>query len=379
MDRTTSTGSDEERDRAWGASAYLALSLILLFLFGIWQLGSNRFPEPGLSGEKQGLFIRPEQLTFGNVWEERAFKLPLTNCNKSAKDVFIDHFDFSCTCANITPEATHIPSGQSVEVMLTLNLAKGANDDDPTNNGWRDFSASFSPIVRNEPARKARSWVVTGKCKRGLEISPPALFLREELIPGQADREMTAKLAYKVPVSDVTASCPPSYGSVHVSKEREGQDYIVTIKLSKHIPPGAFSFAVDVEAISTVNRVAHKTSIPVEGTVTNCVAALPTSIVGGIGPVGSFKEESVELTSKNGRPFSIKRVLTPDGISIKRTGGIDGQSETYLVRIDIRDAGSCQKTVTFIVNQGDSDLSIPFSVSYHGVAKNEFGTTKLGR
>ncbi len=75
------------------------------------------------------LHVPPSLLSLGQVWEAARYELILPIFNNSDREVEIEKFITSCGCVNISPSQLRIPSRESREISLELNLSPKYHED----------------------------------------------------------------------------------------------------------------------------------------------------------------------------------------------------------------------------------------------------------
>src|SRR5262249_52816263 len=114
---------DKPQETSGGRRAWLGRGRGLALLLGACGVCSwCAVVQKGRGPDSTGLWVSPERLNFGEVWEAEQFRWVLPVTNGSGEDIEIVNFATSCNCLSVEPRAVVIPAGQTVEVNLVLNL-----------------------------------------------------------------------------------------------------------------------------------------------------------------------------------------------------------------------------------------------------------------
>ncbi|MCI0380494.1 MAG: hypothetical protein L0215_23150 [Gemmataceae bacterium] len=133
--------------------------------------GENGTSQKAVSPAEFGLFVAPECLDIGTVWETSQFKWVLPIDNRSTKDVQIKGFWSSCVCADITQRSLQIPAHEKRDlellIDLTPKLATEAQGD------IHELRVSIHPEIETASGRRIvlKDWQVFGKVRPVLRLS----------------------------------------------------------------------------------------------------------------------------------------------------------------------------------------------------------------
>jgi hypothetical protein len=122
------------------------------------------------------LFIAPENLDFGVVWAESAFKWTLPIQNRGTEPVSVERFLPTCNCVAVSPPTVTIGPGETTKVVLTLDLTAKTG----TLNGTEHvpFQAGLGAAVQKGTHYVALAdWTLTGRIKPLAALTPASVNL----------------------------------------------------------------------------------------------------------------------------------------------------------------------------------------------------------
>jgi hypothetical protein len=155
-----------QRSNVW-AKLRIALLLATLLVVsagaGTWLSKVVRGDRAIANSSSTSLYVPPEYLDFGEVWETDRFSWTLPIQNRGQTDIHITSFGGSCSCAEVSPNNVVIAPGETREVHLTLDLTpskKWNPSDEP-----RVFEAEISPKFEN-PANLGGEWMESSRSRQ---------------------------------------------------------------------------------------------------------------------------------------------------------------------------------------------------------------------
>jgi hypothetical protein len=154
----------------------LVVATVALILGGVRKYRSQTSSgEDDPPAHSTGLYVNPERLTIGEVWEDDHFAWVLPIENRSRWSIPIKRFYNSCVCTEIDPPALVIPAGQSRDVRLTIDLMT-EHGEDRRDAAVRDFAVTVGAVVRQPDGREVnQDWEIRGRVKRTIQFEPAAI------------------------------------------------------------------------------------------------------------------------------------------------------------------------------------------------------------
>src|SRR5207302_5525152 len=95
------------------------------------------------------LAVNPDQLNFGEVWEDKAFRLLIKFTNVSNSTIEVADVMASCSCADLKPRKFSLLPAVSIDLAALLDLTR--DRDRNRISGSRKFSVDFFPLVKRPP------------------------------------------------------------------------------------------------------------------------------------------------------------------------------------------------------------------------------------
>lgn len=255
-----------------------------------------------------GLWIPPENLDFGEVWEQKALPWVLPLENRSGEDITVEDLITSCGCAavKIEPRPLTIARGQTGEVRLTLDLTP--KDEESRQKRLRDVNISFA-VRLDRPLPMMVN--LRGKVRRALVLTPSAIQYGDILSRGAPFVAREVTIDELVPLSEIRARCDSAFGSVTVGQPRQengARRRTLTFTPSQKLPEGPFSTAVELVGVAPNGGLLPPVLLPVAGKVMPEIMAIPECLDFGVHRPGEIVEGTVVLQSAAQRPFEVTDV-----------------------------------------------------------------------
>lgn len=342
-------------------------------------------PTPALT---EALVVAPANLDFGEVWENKGFvwTLPIENHTKTA--IAISKFEASCECSSIEPQSCVIPAGQKMEVRLTLDLTREA--DEPAkvspnrsevglksvlgeDQAPRDFTLQI--IAQTPEGLPPQEWILRGRVRSAVTLAPRVVYYGESPVRGDASTfsARTADVTALVPLRDLIAKCDPNLATLEVVRQIKDQNrFEVRITPSATLPAGAFKFDVMVYPVLSGGEELPGVSLIAKGRVREDIQVAPSELALGARLVGEKVEEAISLYSLSGKSFVIKRFEASSDTSLKLPTTAEPASRyAYSVTQMISKLGSQAGEILFFVqtSEADAQLVAPLKVSYFGIPR----------
>ena len=218
-----------------------------------------------------GLFIDPQALDLGEMWETPAHTFPLTIHNQGSVARTIDHFLTTCGCLQLVPQGKTISPGDKAEFVGKLDLMPGFSQVGLTQ--W-PLSVRLDPVFAGD-ITPTRGWELKADVRNRLSLSAPKLAF-EDRCAHKGDR-VWRKVRAKahVPLKSLQASIvPKSAAEVRVEAiATNPSEYFIFVSPDPTLPIGPFVFSVRLQAVTDGDEVHPCSTIEVVG------AMQPTSRV----------------------------------------------------------------------------------------------------
>jgi hypothetical protein len=342
---------------AWKPALLMAVTIVCVAAY--W-LGFSYKHKPLDSG----LEVAANDLDVGEVWEQQHFQCKMTIQNTTAKDATIDGFHSTCECVSVDPSTLTIRSGQKDDVHVTLNLQLGPRKDSD------DFQVQITPFKGDE-SNPLASWTIRGRVRRLLSLKPEKVsFYGKELIQGQSFASETVIATAAVSLDSLGTKCSTDYAKIQVipNKQRTSEFEII-ITPAKTLPIGPFRFEILLEPKGNNAQYYPSLLLPVEGSITSDVDALPDSLVMGPGKVGDTISENITLISASNKPFEVVKIETSSQAITVKSVSIPGFSgKSFRIEQQISKMGKHSSFVRFLVRKNGEDSTVIIKIIYLGTS-----------
>lgn len=363
------------RESDWsGPFAGLGFTLVVC-AFAYW-LGLRARPE---STSIDGLYVAPECLDFGDVWEQRDFILRLPIENRTKQNIRIRAFISTCGCVDAEPKSMEVGPGAKETLRVKLNLSFRPADAASSANqeAVRDFTVEVAPRIRDDIG-PVRAWCIHGRVRVALAIAPRSLNFGNRLV--HETRHPTESLQVRpiVPISDLTAECDPAVASVRLQRRDGSSTYDLQVTPNLALPVGPFSIQVRLHPNDQDGHPLPTLTVPVEGRVLDEVQPFPLALQLGARQLGETATETISFQCLTGKAFKVRlEPIQPpsESLAVIPISESASTQPAYRVTQLIAIEGSQTATLTFKVTIDDhkaTTVSLP--VTYYGVASRATGT-----
>lgn len=317
--------------------------IVVACIAGFWT-GSASWP----SGH--GLAVEPSSLDLGTVWEQHDFKWTLPVRNELSRDVDVVGFASSCSCVSVQPKSLSIPSGQSAQLTLTLDLSHGSNDG--SDSQFRKFSASIMPRLR-ESKSPTVTWRITGTVRKPFSLSEDMINLGHVSDRNSPSQVRVVNLRAHAGIRGLSCEVNPPIGTAIASrKEEDRDDYCIAIRLKPDVALGPFLFEVLIHA-QLQDGVTVTASLPVMGRVQGDLHVDPEFL--GFGPrrLGETLAETVLVMSRNQQEFEVVGLrCDADNTKVSPGAGSSTNVKSFRVEHVVTRLGPTEFEVQYFVRTG---------------------------
>ncbi|HEY9870739.1 MAG TPA: DUF1573 domain-containing protein [Candidatus Obscuribacterales bacterium] len=347
-----------------GWQRIVGLAFLLLCCAAAYLVGATTGNQTNVVS---GLTVDVSRLDLGEVWENKDFRwtLPITNSSHTAIDI-LDVYT-SCGCAQIQPRAFTLAPGETKELDLSLDLSLR-----PDAGAVREFSLQVVPQVQNAPPSD-QGWVIRGRLKRAFSFVPAEVDFGEVLIGDESATTRAIRVTPNLQVGHLAVTCQPPLAITSIKQSpNRANAFDIMLTLPKDIRPGPFQFVLAVQAVPPEGQMSAFGYIPVTGTAVEEIQILPPSLLLAVRPLDECIEETIVLTSRTGKEFSVKGLHSQSPDTQVRPIGTIFRSSRQAFRITQRIArpGRHSTQVVFdIALSGEStNRRVTLPIIYYGLA-----------
>lgn len=324
------------------------------------------------------LFVAPDSLELGDVWEESSFPWPVEIENRSTRDIEVKEFGHSCTCTSVDPPSLVVPAGEKCTVRLTLSLTPKRSDDMRLEAEFEEFL--LPRLAGGLPANSSVRWKIHGRVHRVLHLEKPVLDFGRIPESAQPLGTRTSAVSTLVPVSRVEVKCnSPSFRASVCRRKDQADQFSVSVTPAEKLPVGPFHCDVTLSARLEDGQQVRAGTLRVEGTVIknlrvegriiSDIDVTPPTVVFGARAIGEEASETVTIFSYSGKQFEVEKAKASSGdITVQRLPGDPTGGAVYSIKQRIAGSGLAANSVVFAVRTEKGVEEIPVDVTYHGVA-----------
>lgn len=355
----------------------LIAAVIALFVGGIWKYRLRSSAGDDLSpSQVTGLYVNPERLNFGEVWQDDRFAWVLPIENHSPSDVTIERFYNSCVCTEINPSSLVIPAGQSRDIRLTIDLLTEKAYDRPPE-AVRDFAVAVQAVVKGADGKKTdQGWEVRGRVKTAIQFEQPVV-----------DFGTHSELAQPLPPRRIAVRCFTRLdslavsGSLHnfpvrVTRRSEGPlEFDLEIVPKAGLPVEEYKFDLSVVPILPGKKRLAAKKLHVVAWVVPDLQASPPEVALGAVPVGESAEATITLSSLTGCVFTVEGWhCTSDQVTVERKVADTGDPAFQVKWARVSAPGQQRAEIVFRATVGGKDGNpVKVPVTCLGIAGENVG------
>lgn len=345
------------------------LSVGALGILAARRYHPNQIPSSPDQDRGARLHISPVSLHFGPVWESSSFQWVLPIENQGEKDVEIEELIASCGCTNVEPRSFVVPTHQSRDARLTIDLTQNRQSTAEPTDG-RPFEVKIRPKLREEMASgRGDRWVLRGTVRPLLRLQPATVAVGDVSELNQTVVARTVRVSSVMPLKSlkITHNSPLLLSEVK-RIPGDGERYELTVAVPPNPQFGQIEqdviLAAELDAGETVTR-----AVRVRGRVVKDCQSSPPEITLGAQLVGEMSEESLSLYSLTRRPLDVLETkVQGDGLSLDDMPVLRPSGVTVRVRQRILKPGAQVGKIVFSVRAGGGDMDeVIVPVSYHGL------------
>ena len=327
-----------------------------MFARGFWL-------SPGPSVAASPLEVSLAALHFGEVVESADFQHEVRLCNVSSAPLTV-RLENMCDCAGVEPKTLQLEPGQTGRVTMRLDLLH--NRLLYAGQTVRPYRAHVNAYYGDQPGDRY-PLTVTGAVRAILDMWPPNLHLKDELIEGEDSAEESVTITPVMPLQwlVVKHAPPPSYLDSRL--EAGEKKYTLRVRVKAGMPRGWFSQNVVLQMADAKGKPLPEQMVQVTGTVAGRFTCVPAETTFGIRAVGSLAEQVVQVRSRKCEPFTVVRAIAKG--DRKRVEPMRGDGKETSVRVvqRIEKAGMRRESVAFVVHDArGKDHEVEYWMLYYG-------------
>jgi hypothetical protein len=178
-----------------------------------------------------GLYIEPQSLDLGEVWETPRHRFRLTIRNAGGVARTITRFQTTCGCLQLDPQGQTIAPGDKAEFTAHLDLMHRLS--------YQMGVASWAKSVRLNPVFEGDfaptpGWEVQGVVRSRVSLNNPNLAFEDRCSHGGPRVWRKVRARAHVPLKSLQASVLPKYAEVRVKSSAANPGDYLTLLADPH-------------------------------------------------------------------------------------------------------------------------------------------------
>lgn len=255
----------------------------------------------GLQSPPSAARLSASSLDFGDAWAAPDFQWVITLTNPGRQDVNITHFQSTCRCTSITPQAVVIPAGESAPITLHLDLTSTGPQDITT--PVRPFEVSITATVSGSGVIQG-PWVVNGVVRPPFVASQQEVRFAQLLVHGEPLASSSVTIRPSTKAHRVHASCQPALATTAI-RALQDETFTLEVTPSASLPVGAFSIPVTISIDDESGQQLPSCAIFARGEIVSDIYALPSTIDYSIVAPNTRTSQSITLQTHLGTEFRV--------------------------------------------------------------------------
>lgn len=318
-------------------------------------------------GNVKGLVVKDEDLGFGEVWEYRKFLWTVPVKNLRTNEVKVE-FSTSCSCMEVDPPSLVLPSGETREIRLSLDLKPKRSDELQTQ--WHDFSVSVRPKLVGSQ-QSLGEWVVHGKVRSAIRCERTVIDLGRHSELAQPLAPQRLRVTSFIPLRALKVESTFQFLKAELNKVSDDPMAYELIVHPMKLPKGAINTQVLVLPELADGKPHSGREIDVIGEVVDDIQTSPPEALLGARRVGAIVEETVTLSSLTGQSFKVTSAKAEgDGLTVRSRSSEneDGLVFVFVVTQRAAKLGQQSGRILFrVTGKTGEAYEVMMPVSYLGI------------
>jgi len=303
------------------------------------------------------LRIDPEQLNFGEVWENEAFPCSFSLHNDGQLPIEIENITTSCTCVRVEPRKFTVPPGGAVQLHAVVNHTIKQQADG-------GVAVALTATLKNPDTRTDRRvvWQLTGSVRR-------VLLIGKALSLGKQSELATLEpwifpLESAEPLTEVKAESDiPELTAKVVASDESGCKFQLVVTPPQRLAPREIDGKITLIPNSRRHGNLPQRTVRLLGEIASDARSDPSEILIPGRLLGETIEETVAISSITNREWKIVSIATEgDGLTAEPMG-----TGAIRVRQAIRLTGRQTNQVTVVVATEKDRSTLLIPITYTGL------------
>lgn len=342
-----------------------AASLAAYHLGSLTALGLGQKEQSSPLATINGLYIEPQALDLGEVWEtpDHTFRLTIQNAGKVVRS--ISRFQTTCGCLQLDPPGRLVAPGEKAEFNARLDLMHRLP--------YQIGLAQWPKVVRLDPVFEGDLTATLGWEMKAVVRSRVSTDRTQIPFADRCSRDgvrVWSKVRVKahVPLKRLQATVHPNCAAVRIeTSPASPEDYFLFVSPNPSLPLGAFRFEVRLRAV-TLDDVSHEcTTIEAFGGMQPASRVLPRMVLLGEYTIPSEAEADVTLKLPSS-DWQIDHLETDSTETlVTQAEGETKESPRLHIAQQIKRPGDGVSTIRIVVRKPNKQLeTVTVEVRYYG-------------
>lgn len=312
-----------------------------------------------------GLYIEPQALDIGEVWETPQHTFRLTIQNAGGVPRTITRFQTTCGCLKLDPPSRTIGPGDKAEFTGKLNLMHRL----PYQWGVAQWAVSvrLDPVFEGDFA-PTPGWEVKGIVRSRVSINTPNLAFEDRCSHQGPRIWQKVRAKAHVPLKSLQASVVPESAVVRVEASAATPgDYFIFVSPNPSLPLGRFRFEVQLQAV-TLDDVSYPCpTIEVVGEMQPSTRVIPRMVLLGehIVPSEAEADVTLQLPAKDWKIDHVE-TDTEDMLVTQSKSELEEEVRLHITQ-RIEQVGDRVSTLRIVMRKPDKQVEIVLvEVRYYG-------------
>jgi hypothetical protein len=306
------------------------------------------------------LWIPPDALNMGTIWEAEEFAWTVPIENREATPVDVESFGTTCNCLSIEPKSFVLAPGERRELALKINLTSQVKE-------GGQIAVGLWPQVKKETRKPGEplgpEWRITGQVRQVLKFNRRLLYVGQHSELAQPLPVQTIPLEVLVPLESLSAQCDLAGFTASVQGHREGKPELQLASVTARAI-GSFEGTVCLLSVLKGGEQLPLQRLEFKGRIVPDIEAVPPAVQVGGRLVGDAFEDLVVLRSLTGHPIAgVRAEPEGNGLAVERLE----DNLHFRIRQRVISAGETTNRVHFSVKVSGQDMECIVPVTYSGV------------
>ncbi len=306
------------------------------------------------------LWIAPDALNMGTIWEDDQFTWTVPIENREPARIEVEQFGSTCNCLSIEPSSFELEPGERRQLRLRINLTSQVKE-------TGQIAVSLWPQLKKEDRKPGEAlgpeWEIVGQVRPVLKFNRRLCYLGQHSELAQPLPVQTISIELLVPLESLSAECDLAGFTAEVTDLQDGKAVLQLASLTPRAI-GPFEGTVSLNPVLKGGGQLPVQRLQFEGKIVSDIEAVPPAVQVGGRVLGQAFEEVVQLRSLTGREL-VRLRAEPEGDGLT----VEPLEDNLRFRIQqkVISAGESTNRVHFHGKVAGRDVECIVPVSYSGV------------